>query len=625
MVGSLLQDPAVTRQRLPPGTVRRIAGYARPYRFRIVLFIVMTCADAATAVATPLLFREIIDRGIAHRDETVVVVLTVLVGVIALLAAVLGMGQAWMSAWIGEGLIYDLRCQIFRHVQRQPVAFFARTQTGALVSRLNTDVVGAQQALTGTLASVVQNLLTVALIIGVMSYLSWPVTLVALGLVPLFALPARATGRRLRQVTLENMQLNADMGATMTERFGASGAAHVWLYGRPDDEARSFGLKAARVRDIGVKAAMYGQALFVTLTLVASLGTAALFGIGGSLAVHGDLQIGTVMALVILLSRLYAPITGLSNVQVEVMTALVSFDRVFEVLDLEPQVREKPAAVPLVGSISGDLAPDLEFDHVTFRYPAAAEVSLASLEAIARPTVERDSSWQALTDVSFRVPPGRMTALVGPSGAGKTTIASLTARLYDVTSGAVRIGSHDIRDVTLTSLHQAVGLVTQEVFLLHDSIRANLAYARPEATENEQIEACRAACIWDLIASLPDGLDTVVGDRGFRLSGGERQRLAIARLLLKQPAVVVLDEATAHLDSESETALQEAMRIALAGRTSLVIAHRLATVRQAAEILVLDAGTIVERGTHQELLAGGGLYGQLYRTQFAPQAVAEAV
>jgi ATP-binding cassette subfamily B protein len=483
-------------------------------------------------------------------------------------------------------------------------------------------VIGAQNALTSTLSSVVSNVVSLALVLAAMLWLSWLVTVISLVLIPLFIIPARLVGRRLQRLTRESMQLDAEMGSTMTERFNVAGAMLVKLFGRPREESSGFASRAAKVRDIGVVTAMYGQVFFVALTLLASLVTAVVYGLGGTLVIHGTFKIGTLVALTALLGRVYGPITSLSNVQINVMTALVSFDRVFEVLDLKPLIAEKPDAVTLPRTAGEDgLAPDIEFDDVSFRYPTASEVSLASLESIALPAPERrDEAAGVLHEVSFRAPPGRLTALVGPSGAGKTTITALAARLYDPNDGSVRIGGHDLRDVTQESLHSIVGVVTQDAHLFHDTIRANLTYARPEATELELIQACEAAQIWDLISGLPDGLDTVVGDRGYRLSGGEKQRVAVARLLLKAPSVVVLDEATAHLDSESEVAVQRALKTALAGRTSLVIAHRLSTIREADQILVVDAGRIIERGTHEELLEAGGLYADLYRTQFAGQA-----
>jgi ATP-binding cassette subfamily B protein len=621
---SYSRDRSITHQRLKPGTVRRIASYARPYRWTLALYLAATSVSAVTVIAVPLLLKTLIDRGILPRHTAVVLWVAGLVAGLAVFGALLSIGQRWLSARIGEGLIYDLRTQVFEHVQRQPIAFFTRAQTGSLVSRLNSDVIGAQQAITSTLSGVVSNVLSLILVLGAMLYLSWLVTVVALVLIPMFIIPARLVGRRLQRLTRESMQLDAEMGTTMTERFNVAGAMLVKLFGRPRDEAHVFSGRAARVRDIGVVTAMYGSALFIALTLLASLATAVVYGLGGALVIRGTFQLGTLVALTALLARLYGPITSLSNVQVDVMTALVSFDRVFEVLDLKPLIDERPGAVPLPAAASGNghrvTAPEVTFDHVSFRYPSASEVSLASLESIALKVPERPGTGQdVLRDISFTAPAGKLTALVGPSGAGKTTITHLVARLYDPNAGAVRIGGYDLRDITLDSLHDAVGVVTQDAHMFHDTIRANLAYARPSATEADLIEACRAAQIWELVGSMPDGLDTVVGDRGYRLSGGEKQRLAIARLLLKAPSVVVLDEATAHLDSESEVAVKNALRTALAGRTSLVIAHRLSTIREADQILVIDHGQVTEQGRHADLLAAGGLYAELYQTQFASQ------
>ena len=637
MMRGFSRDPSITKQRIKPGTVRRIGGYARPYRWTLAAFLLVTILDAVVTVSYPLLLRVIIDNGILKHDTGVVAGVGGVVAGIAVFDAFLGFASRWFSSRIGEGLIYDLRTRVFDHVQRQPIAFFTRTQTGSLVSRLNSDVIGAQQALTSVLSSVVSSLIQLVLVLIAMFYLSWLVTLIALAMLPLFILPARLIGRRLQRLTRESMQLDAEMGSTMTERFNVAGAMLAKLYGRPAEESGVFSNRAARVRDIGVVTAVYGSVLFISLTLLASIATAMIYGVGGWLVIAGSFQIGTLVALTTLLNRLYGPIMSLSNVQVTVMTALVSFDRVFEVLDLKPLIDEKPGAVPLPaaqawagrGAPGRASAPEIEFDDVSFRYPKASEVSLASLESIALAGTERaDASQLILDQVSFRAAPGRLTALVGPSGAGKTTITHLVSRLYDAGSGSVRIGGIDVRDLTLDSLHAAVGVVTQDAHLFHDTIRANLAYARPDASERELILACQAAQIWDLISGLPDGLDTVVGDRGYRLSGGEKQRVAIARLLLKAPSVVVLDEATAHLDSESEAAVQRALATALAGRTSLVIAHRLSTIRQADQILVIDAGRVRERGTHDELLAAGGLYAELYHTQFArqePLAPAEPV
>jgi ATP-binding cassette, subfamily B, bacterial len=620
MVRGFRMDPSITKQKLKPGTVRRIAGYARPYRVSLAAFLFVTSLDALITVVNPLLLREIIDHGILPRNDRVVIVVASTVAAVALFDGFLAFAIRWFSARIGEGLIYDLRTQVFSHVQRQPIAFFTRAQTGSLVSRLDADVMGAQQAIVGTLSSVISNILSLVVILVTLFYLSWLVSVIALVLIPLFILPARVLGRRMQRLTRESMQLDAEMGSMMNERFNVAGAMLVKLFGRPREESELFAGKAGKVRDIGVVTAMYGQVFFVAFTLLASLITAVVYGVGGSMVINGAFQIGTLVALSQLLGRVYGPIGQLTNVQVQVMTALVSFDRVFEVLDLEPLISEKPDAVALPRTAGGGTAPDIGFDHVSFRYPTAAEVSLASLESIALPAPERtDAAVGVLHDVSFTAPSGRLTALVGPSGAGKTTITQLVSRMYDPNGGAVLIGGHDLRDVTLDSLHDAVGVVTQDAHLFHDTIRSNLLYARPAATEAELMEACQAAQIWDLVSVLPDGLDTVVGDRGYRLSGGEKQRVALARLLLKAPSIVVLDEATAHLDSESEAAVQRALATALSGRTSLVIAHRLSTVREADQILVIDAGRVVETGRHEDLLASGGLYAELYRTQFAGQ------
>jgi len=612
MLRSLTKDSSVKDLRLASGTTRRVASYARPYTGAIVFFLVVVVVDAFLMVAVPLLLRDIIDKGVTPKDSAVVIRLSLVVAVIAVADAGLTMLQRWFSARIGEGLIYDLRSQVFTHVLRQPIAFFTRAQTGSLVSRLNSDVIGAQQAFTSVLSSVVSNAVSLVLIVGAMATLSWQLTLAALSLVPFFLIPARLMGRRLAGLSALQMNLNADMGSRMTERFNVAGALLVKLFGSPVREDAEYAERAAKVRDSGIRIAMNRTVFMVALGLVAAVATAMVYGFGGVMAVNGMLTVGTLLALAALLARLYAPLTALSNVRVDIMTALVSFERVFEVLDLRPLIEEKPDAQPLP---DGPL--DVELDSVAFRYPSADEVSLASLETTA--SGDRKAGEPVLHDVSFVAEAGALVALVGPSGAGKTTITSLVSRLYDPTAGEVRVGGMDLKDASLQSIHDSIGVVTQEAHLFHDTIRANLAYARPEASEEQMLEALRAAQISRLVDALPEGLDTVVGDRGHRLSGGEKQRLAIARLLLKGPRVVVLDEATAHLDSESEAAVQRALDAALAGRTSIVIAHRLSTVRGADQILVVEDGRIVERGRHSELLAQGGLYSDLYRTQFAAE------
>ena len=602
-------DRSIAQSKLDRGTVRRVLSFARPHRGLITGFLALTVVDACLVVVTPLLVQQIVDNGILAQDLSVVVWLSVAMAATAIVGAVLAVAAGYFSSRIGEGLIYDLRTQVFAHVQRQSLAFFTRTQTGALVSRLNNDVIGAQRAFTSTLSSTVSNLISVVVVGVAMLALSWQVTLACLLLFPLLFLTSRWVSTKLAGLTREQMDGNADMGNVMTERFNVGGAMLLKLFGRRTEEDVLFAGKAAHVRDLGVRIALITRIFGSTMMTVPALATAMVYGIGGYLAIEGQLTVGTLLALSTLLLRLLGPLQGLSNVRIDVMTALVSFERVFEVLDLPSSIREKDDAVVLPPT-----AARVEFDHVAFRYPRAEDVSLASLESVAR-TETRDTG-QVLHDISFAAEPGQMVALVGPSGAGKTTITHLVARLYDVGGGAVRVGGRDVRDVTLESLEDVVGYVTQDAHMFHDTIRANLLYARPEADDREVWEALEASQIARLVRSLPDGLDTVVGDRGYRLSGGERQRLAIARLLLKAPAVVVLDEATAHLDSESEAAVQRALDAALEGRTSLVIAHRLSTVRQADQILVVDEGRVVQRGTHATLLAEGGLYADLYRTQF---------
>ncbi|WP_422774561.1 ABC transporter ATP-binding protein [Plantactinospora sp. WMMC1484] len=593
-------------------TLRRIAGFARPHRRRLSYYLLLSVVMAVLAVATPVLAGRVVDVIVGGGDTDLVVGLAVLIGVVALAEAGLALLNRYLSANIGEGLILDLRTAVFDHVQRMPVAFFTRTRTGALVSRLNNDVIGAQRAFSDTLSGVVGNLVTLLLTLVVMVGISWRITLLALVLLPVFVLPARRMGTRLARLEREAAAHNATMGTQMTERFSAPGATLVKLFGRPAEESAEFASRARRVRDIGVRTAMV-QSVFVTaLTLVSALALALVYGLGGFYALRGQLEPGAVVALALLLTRLYAPLTALASARVEVMSALVSFERVFEILDLKPLITEKPEAERVPGGpVSVELA------GVTFGYPSAEKVSLASLEEVA--TLDTRGGVDVLHDVSFRVEPGQLVALVGSSGAGKSTIAQLVPRLYDTDSGAVRLAGRDVRDLTADSIRETLGLVTQDGHLFHDTIRANLLLARPEATEAELWDSLCRARLAELVQSLPDGLDTVVGERGYRLSGGERQRLTIARLLLARPRVVILDEATAHLDSTSEAAVQAALGEALADRTALVIAHRLSTVRAADQILVVEAGRIVERGTHEELLAAGGRYQELYRTQFEQQ------
>ncbi|GIG41834.1 ABC transporter [Cellulomonas phragmiteti] len=609
------QDRDVARRRLATGTLRRILTFARPYRAQLAVFLVLIALGAAAGALTPWLFQRLIDDGIATGDTRTVVTIALVVAGLAVVSAVLGVAERWVSARIGEGLIHDLRTAVFDHVQRMPLAFFSRAKTGALVQRLNGDVLGAQQAFTSTLSNVVSNALTVVFVLAAMLSMSWQLTLLSLVLVPVFVLPARWFGRKIAAITRESYELNAEASQTMTERFNVAGAHLVKIFGDPARESAAYADQTGRVRDIGVRRALYSTWFRIGLTTVAAVATAVVYGVGGLLAIQGELTVGVVVALAAYLGRLYGPLTAMSNVQVDVMTALVSFERVLEVLDLEPSVAEKPDASDLRAAVAARGA-SLDLDHVGFRYPSADEVSLASLESVA--TLSRDAVADTLHDVTFHVPAGSMVALVGPSGAGKTTISQLVTRMYDPTRGAVRIAGVDLRDVTTASLRDTVGIVSQEAHLFHDTIAGNLRFARPDATDDDIERALRAAHVGDLVASLPDGIHTVVGDRGYRLSGGERQRLAIARLLLKAPDVVVLDEATAHLDSESEAAVQAALDEALVGRTSLVIAHRLSTVRQADLIAVVDAGRVVELGTHTDLLARSGLYADLYRTQFAP-------
>ena len=605
---SMTADPSVKEQKLKPGTVKRIFSFARPYRTNIIIYLATVVVDAGLIVATPLLLKRLIDEGVIPKDPSVVTNLAILVGLLAIADAAINMLGRYFSSRIGEGLIYDLRSLVFAHVQKQSIAFFTRTQTGALISRINSDVIGAQQAFTATLSGVVSNVVSLILVTITMLILSWQITIFSLLLLPVFLIPTKWVGRRLQSLTRESFGVNAEMSSTMTERFNVSGAMLVALYGEPDREREYFRSRARRVADIGIKMAMLNRLFFIALTSVAAIATAFAYGIGGHLAIEGGVTVGTLLAITALLARLYGPLTALSNVRIDVMTSLVSFERVFEVLDLEPMVKNRDNAVVLKTT-----EPRIEFKNVNFSYPRAEEISLASLESAAK--AETVQSGQVLRDLSFVAAPGTMTALVGPSGAGKTTISALLPRLYDVTDGYISIDGHDIRDLTLESLRDSIGVVMQDAHLFHETIAENLRYAKQDATEEEMIQACKSAQIWTLIESLPNRFETMVGERGHRLSGGEKQRLAIARLLLKSPAVVILDEATAHLDSENEQLVHAALQTALRGRTSIVIAHRLSTVRDADQILVLEKGSIVERGTHDELVAKGGLYSELYNRQ----------
>jgi ATP-binding cassette, subfamily B, bacterial len=606
---SLRTDRSVVDQKLTRRTLTRVFGFAKPHGRLLAAFIVLVVVDAALVVVTPLLVKTLLDDGILKGDGSVVTWVALTMAAVALFDATLGVGSGYLSSRIGENLIFDLRTQVFAHVQRMSLAFFTRTQTGALVSRLNNDVIGAQRAFTSTLSSTVSNSISVVVVGVAMIALSWQITLACLALFPLLLLASRWVGNQISGLTRAQMNGNADLGNVMTERFNVGGALLLKLFGRRADEDARYADKAGVVRDLGVRIALVTRVFAAVMMLIPALATALVWGIGGHLVIDSTLTIGTLTALATLLLRLLGPLQGLSNVRVDVMTALVSFDRVFEVLDLPSTIQEKPDAVDLPADDAR-----LEFDHVAFTYPRAEDVSLASLETVAR--IESRDHDQVLHDITFTAEPGQMVALVGPSGAGKTTITHLVARLYDATAGVVRVGGRDVRDVTLQSLEDAVGYVTQDAHMFHDTIRENLRYARPEATDDEIWAALESAQIALLVRGMPDGLDTVVGDRGYRLSGGERQRLAIARLLLKAPRIVVLDEATAHLDSESEYAVQRALDTALEGRTSLVIAHRLSTVRNADQILVVEDGRIVQRGTHDQLLAEGGTYADLYATQF---------
>jgi ATP-binding cassette subfamily B protein len=611
----LRQDASVTKQRIKPGTTKRVLEFAAAYTWPLAFFLLLVVVHAGLGVINPLLYREIIDKGIQQGHAKLIIQLAALAGGIAVLDTGVGLWQAYLSARIGRGIVLSMRTKLFEHIQKMPLAFFTRTQTGALVSRLNNDVSGAQSAFTDVLSNVIGNIVSVALILAAMSALSWQLTLASLVVLPLMIWPARILGRKLRAITREGYDLTAAMNTTMVEQFNVAGALLAKIFGRRDEDKKAFQAKAARVSDIGVKRTVYGRFFFTAMTLMSSFATVMILGWGGLLTVRGVLSVGTLVALMAYLNKLYGPLAALSNVQVSVMTALVSFERVFEVLDLQPMIAEKANAV--------EIAPGpatIQFENVYFRYPTATEVSLASLESVA--VQDKAPSGTVLRGVSFLVRPGELAALVGPSGAGKTTIANLVARLYDPQEGSVRINGVDLREAKLDSVHARIGIVTQESHLFHDTIRANLLYARPGASEAELMRALRAAQILPLIESLPAGLDTIVGERGYRFSGGEKQRLSIARLLLKAPDIMILDEATAHLDSESEAAIQEALKAALEGRTSLVIAHRLSTILRADQILVVDHGEIVERGTHQTLVESGGLYAELYRRQFAGSEMA---
>ena len=601
-------DQSVKHQKLKSGTLKRIFSFAAPYRKYLVIFIGTVIVDAILVVATPLLLRSLVDDGVVPGRSDVVTKLAFIVALLAIADAAFSMLGRWFSSRIGEGLIYDLRSQVFEHVQKQSIAFFTRTQTGSLISRINSDVIGAQQAFTSTLSGIVSNTLTLLLVIIAMLTLSWQITVVSLILLPIFIVPTKWIGRQLAIYTRKSFDLNAEMSSTMTERFNVSGALLVSLYGDRLVEGTNFRSKARRVADMGIKIAMLNRIFFIAMTSVAAIATSFAYGIGGHLAINKEITIGTLLAITALLARLYGPLTSLSNIRVDVMSALVSFERVFEVLDLEPMVKDpvNPVHIPKT-------MPSVEFRDVGFSYPKASEISIASLEAPSVP--EKNVSEEVLSGISFKCEPGTLTAIVGPSGAGKSTISGLLPRLYDVTKGSILINGIDIRDSTILELRSLIGIVTQDSHMLHESIASNLRYAKAEASDEEMWSACNAAQIGDFIRTLPNGMETIVGERGHRLSGGEKQRLAIARLLLKQPQIVVLDEATAHLDSENEALVQEALKSALAGRTSIVIAHRLSTVVLADQILVIENGRVVESGRHDELVAKGGLYFDLYQRQ----------
>ena len=605
---TLSSDQSVKNAKLKPGTLKRIFAYAIPYKSVFALFLICLIADAVLTVATPLLLRELIDNGVIPKDRSVVTTMAVAVALLAIASALVNIVVRWISAKIGEGLIYDLRSQVFRHVQEQSIAFFTRTQTGALISRINSDVIGAQRAFTSTFSGIISNVLTLVLVVGTMLALSWQITVASLLLLPIFLAPTKWIGSRLQGYTRDSFEVNAQMSSTMTERFNVSGALLVKLYGDLNQESKEFKTKARKVADIGISMAMLNTFFFIALISIAALATAIAYGIGGHLAIDGSITVGSLIAITTLLARLYGPLVALATVRVDVMGALVSFERVFEVLDLEPMVKEISAPKKLESK-----TPAITFNEVRFTFPKAQEISLASLEAASLPEVK--DSEEILKGISFEVKPGTVTALVGPSGAGKTTISALLPRLYDVTGGCISIDGEDIRNFTLNSLRGSIGVVMQDSHLFHATITENLRYAKSDATLDEMKVACEAAQIWDLVSTLPNGLETMVGERGHRLSGGEKQRLAIARLLLKSPSIVILDEATAHLDSENEELVQKALAQALYGRTSIVIAHRLSTVMGADQIIVLENGSIAERGKHEELVLTGGLYSELFARQ----------
>uniref|UniRef100_UPI00404ADEFC ABC transporter ATP-binding protein n=2 Tax=Candidatus Planktophila sp. TaxID=2175601 RepID=UPI00404ADEFC len=605
---TMTADPSVKNQKLKPGTIKRIFSFAQPYRLYLTIFLITVVIDAFLVIATPLLLRQLIDDGVIPKNGELITRLAFIVGLLAVADAIMSIIGRWFSARIGEGLIYDLRSQVFQHVQKQSIAFFTRTQTGALISRINSDVIGAQQAFTSSLSGVLSNVVSLILVTATMLFLSWQITVVSLILLPAFLISTKWVGRKLQSLTRDSFELNAQMSSTMTERFNVSGAMLVSLYGQAENENEFFRSRARRVADIGISMAMLNRLFFIALTSVAAIATAFAYGIGGHLALNGTVTVGTLLAITALLARLYGPLTALSNVRIDVMTALVSFERVFEVLDLQPMVSNKDGAQELAKKI-----PSIEFKNVSFSYPRPDQISLASLESAAKE--EFIESGEVLKNVSFTVPAGSFTAIVGPSGAGKTTISTLVPRLYDVSLGSIQIDGIDVKDLTLESLRSSIGVVTQDAHLFHESIAENLRYAKHDATEEEMEQACRSAQIWELVLSLPNKFDTLVGERGHRLSGGEKQRLAIARLLLKSPSVVILDEATAHLDSENEALVQKALKSALKDRTSIVIAHRLSTIRDADQIIVLEHGVVVERGKHDELIAAGGLYSELNERQ----------